>query len=237
MPASEPPDQAPGAPPETLTGLRRYLLEPVNALTHLAAAVAALLGAIWLLYLARGQPAKMLTLAVYGLSMVLLFSASALLHGVRLPEHRRMGLNRLDHAAIFLLIAGTYTPVVYNLFPVAWRGPLLIGIWTVSLIGMAYKLVSQRIHGFFNASIYPLLAWAGVVPAYLAYRIEPFVPAGGLVLLFAGGLIYMLGFVVYYWRWPDPWPEHFGHHEIWHVLVMAGSACHFAFMALYVAPA
>jgi hemolysin III len=217
--------------------LRRYLLEPASALTHLAAAIAALLGTLLLLYLSWGQPPKMLSLAVYGLSMIALFSASTLLHGVRLPQERRMWLHRLDHAAIFLLIAGTYTPIITNLFPAAWRAPLLIAIWIVSLIGLAYKLLSPRIHGFFNASVYPLLAWAGVVPAFLAYRAQPFVPRSGLALLFAGGLIYMLGFVVYYWRWPDPWPDVFGHHEIWHLLVIAGSACHFAFMALYVVPA
>lgn len=233
MPASEAPDPTAAEP----IGLRRFLLEPVNALTHLAAAFAAVLGTFWLLYLSRGQPAKMVTMAVYGISMILLFSASTLLHGVRLPDHRRIWLNRLDHAAIFLLIAGTYTPIIYNLFPPEWGRPLLAGIWVLSLVGMAYKLFSRRIHGFFNVSIYPLLAWAGAVPAILAYRTQPFVPAGGLALLSLGGLIYMLGFVVYYWHWPDPWPDVLGHHEIWHVLVIAGSACHFAFMVLYVVPA
>jgi hemolysin III len=217
------------------SGLRRYLLEPVSALTHLAAAFAALLGTLLLLYLARGQAAKMITLAVYGLSMILLFSASTLLHGIKLPQHRRMWLHRLDHVAIFLLIAGTYTPIIYNLLPAAWGLPLLLAIWALALLGMAYKLFSPRIHGLFNASAYPVLAWAGVLPAALAYRVEPFVPAAGLALLFVGGMIYMLGFVVYYLRRPDPWPAVFGHHEIWHVLVMAGSFCHFAFMALYVA--
>jgi hemolysin III len=226
-----------GANGEGPTGLGRYLLEPASALTHMAAAVAALAGTLFLLYLSRGQPAKMASLAVYGVSMIVLFGASALLHGVHLPEQRRMGLNRLDHAAIFLLIAGTYTPIVYNLFPADWGRPLLVAIWLLSLAGMAYKLFSSTIHGFFNASVYPLLAWAGVVPAILAYRTQPFVPAGGLALLLSGGLIYMLGFVVYYWHWPDPWPEVFGHHEVWHVLVMAGSACHYAFMVLYVVTA
>lgn len=219
------------------SGLRRYLLEPVNALTHLAAALAAVLGTVWLLILTWDQPVKMVSLAVYGVSMILLFSASTLLHGVRLPDHRRMWLNRLDHVAIFLLIAGTYTPIIYNLFPASWGRPLLVGIWALSLVGMGFKMLSRRIHGLLNASIYPLLAWAGAVPAILAYRTEPFVPDGGLALLFLGGLIYMIGFVVYYRHWPDPWPGILGHHEIWHLLVIAGSACHFAFMALHVAPA
>jgi hemolysin III len=222
-------------PAKKLTGLRRYLLEPTNTLTHLAGAIAALLGTLQLLYLSRDQPAKMITLGIYGASMILLFSASTLLHGARLPQHRRMWLNRLDHVAIFLLIAGTYTPIVYNLLPAAWGLPLLVVIWGLAFIGMAYKLFSPRIHGLFNASAYPLLAWAGVVPAALAYRVEPFVPALGLALLFLGGMIYMLGFGVYYLKWPDPWPAVFGHHEIWHVLVIAASAFHFAFMLRYVA--
>jgi hemolysin III len=219
------------------SGLRRYLLEPASALTHLAGALAALLATVLLLYLTRDQPAKMASMAIYGASMVLLFTASTLLHGVILPDERRMWLNRLDHAAIFLLIAGTYTPIVYNLLPAAWGLPLLGAVWGLTLLGMVYKLLSPRIHGFLNASVYPILAWAGVIPAILAYRIEPFVPAGGLVLLLLGGLIFMLGFVIYYLRRPDPWPDTFGHHELWHLAVMAGVACHFIFMLLYVVPA
>ena len=218
-------------------GLRRYLLEPVNTLTHLAAALAALLGTLLLLYLARGQPAKMVSLAIYGLCLIVLFAASTLLHGLKLPDEKRIWLNRLDHVAIFLLIAGTYTPIVYNLLPAAWSRPLLLAIWVLALLGMAYKLFSPRIHGLLNASVYPILAWVGVVPAILAYRIEPFVPAGGLALLFLGGAIYMVGFAIYYLRRPDPWPNTFGHHEIWHVLVIAASFCHFVFMLQYIVPA
>ena len=226
------------APPAApAAGLRRYLLEPVNTLTHLVAAFAASFGTLLLLYLTRDQPAKMASLAIYGLCLVLLFAASSLLHGVKLSDEKRMWLNRLDHVAIFLLIAGTYTPIVYNLLPAAWSRPLLLAIWILALLGMAYKLFSPRIHGLLNASVYPILAWAGVIPAILAYRIEPFVPPGGLALLFLGGAIYMVGFAIYYLRRPDPWPNTFGHHEIWHVLVIAASFCHFVFMLLYIVPA
>jgi hemolysin III len=100
---------------------------------------------------------------------------------------------------------------------------------------MTYKLVSSQIHGLFNASIYPLISWAGVVPAILAYRIEPLVPRAGLVLLILGGLVYMLGFVIYYRRWPDPWPGVFGHHEIWHIFVMGGSLLHYIFVLFFIA--
>jgi hemolysin III len=220
-----------------LSWLNKWLLEPVNALTHLAGALASLGGLVLLVNLTRGQTAKMLSLAVYCLSMVAVYSASALLHGARLPQRFRFWLNRLDHAAIFWFIAGTYTPIVYNLFPPGWRWPVLGAVWGAALAGTLYKLASPRIHGLFNASVYPLLAWSGIVPGLLAYRLKPLVPLPGLGLLFLGGLIYMAGFVIYYRRRPDPWPQTFGHHEIWHVFVIGGSLAHFLFMVWYVAPA
>jgi hemolysin III len=217
--------------------LHSIFLEPVSTLTHLAGAIAALVGMVWLALLTRDEPGKMLSLIVYGLSMVALFSASSLFHAVILEPAQRMVLNRLDHMAIFLLIAGTYTPIVYNLFPKSWRWAVLGGIWLVALCGMAYKLFSRRIHGFFNASIYPVLSWGGAVPAILAYRVKSVVPLDGVALLFLGGLIYSVGFLIYYRQRPDPWPEVFGHHEIWHLFVLGGSLCHFLFMLFYVVPA
>lgn len=217
--------------------LEEWLLEPVNALTHLVGAVASFAGLIILVAQTRNQPAKMLSLAIYGLSLVCLYTASTLLHGAKLPPRSRLWLNRLDHAAIFWLIAGTYTPIVYNLFPFSWRWPILAGVWGIALVGTFYKLLSPRIHGLFNVSLYPALAWAGVVPGLLAYRLQPIVPVSGLALLFLGGLIYMVGFVIYYRQRPDPWPHAFGHHEIWHLFVMAASLAHFLFMLYYVVPA
>jgi len=216
---------------------RNRLLEPVSALTHLAGAVAALIGLLILVALSYSDIPKMISLVVYGASMVVLFTASTLFHGIILPEPRRMWLNRLDHAAIFLLIAGTYTPIVYNMLPAAYRWSILAAIWAMALFGILMKLFRKRIHGFINATVYPAMAWAGVVPLILIHRFEPVIPAGGLLLLLFGGFIFMGGFVVYYWRRPDPWPEVFGHHEIWHVLVLAGCLCHYIFMLLYVVPA
>ena len=212
------------------------MLEPMCALTHFAGALAALVGTALLLYLTWDEPAKMASLAIYGISMVILFATSTLFHGIKLSEGKRMWLNRLDHVAIFLLIAGTYTPILYNFFPVEYRWAVLAAIWLVALVGMAYKLVGRRIHGLINASVYPVMAWAGVVPVALVWRAGPVVPLGGAALLLVGGLIYMVGFVIYYWRRPDPWPNVFGHHEIWHLFVLGASFFHFLFMLLYVVP-
>lgn len=220
-----------------MTTLRRIFLEPVSAVTHLVAALAALLGLFLLVALTYREPTKMLTLAVYGLSLVLLFAASALLHGLKAPRRIREWLNRLDHMAIFLVIAGTYTPIVFNLFPRHWRWPILVVIWGAALVGMIVKLTSARIHGFFNVSIYLILGWGGALPLMLALQLRPVIPHGGLALLLLGGIIYSSGFVIYYLRWPDPWPAVIGHHEIWHLFVIGGSICHFLFMLQYVVPA
>jgi hemolysin III len=217
--------------------LKSHLLEPWSSLTHFTGALASLAGTGLLLGLTWGRWAKAVPLAVYGMSMVALYATSAVFHGWKLPDGRRLWLNRLDHVAIFLLIAGTYTPIVVTFFPAQWRGWVLGVIWLIAILGMAYKLLARRIHGLVNAGNYPVLSWAGVVPALLAYQSRPLLPPGGLGLVFVGGLIYMVGFVVYYFKWPDPWPQTFGHHELWHLFVMGGSLCHFLFMLLFVVPA
>lgn len=216
--------------------LQRHFLEPISSLTHLGGALASLVALVILVALTGHEPKKMVSLAIYGLSMVVLFATSALFHGMILPDSKRMWLNRLDHAAIFLLIAGTYTPIVYNLYPEPWRWSTLIVIWTIAAAGIIFKLFSSSIHGFLNASVYPLLSWAGVIPVVLVYRLKPLAPIEGIGLLLLGGMIYMVGFVIYYRRRPDPWPPLFGHHEIWHILVLAGGLCHFLFMLFYVVP-
>jgi hemolysin III len=214
----------------------KYLLEPVNTITHLFGAAVSVAGLLLLVYLTLGQTGKMLSLVVYGLTMINLYTASALLHGARLSASRRMWLNRLDHAAIFLMIAGTYTPIIYNLFPETWHWPTLIGYWLVAVGGMLYKVFSAKIHTAFNKTIYPTLSWGGVIPAVLASQDGLLVPKSGMVYLLVGGLIYMTGFIIYYRQKPDPWPNVLGHHEIWHLFVLAGSFCHFLFMLFYVIP-
>jgi len=216
--------------------LNHYLLEPINTLTHLFGAIASILGLFVLLYATRHDPPRMISMLIYGMSMLLLYSFSALLHGVKTHAPNRMLLNRLDHLAIFLLIAGTYTPIAYNIFPSPWRGAVLVTVWVVAALGGAYKLRSARIHGFMNTSIYVLLGWGSALPLMFAANLLPLLPLDGILLLLLGGLIYTLGFVVYYLQWPDPWPAVFGHHEIWHLFVLGGSLCHFLFMFYYVVP-
>lgn len=210
-------------------------LEPVNTLTHLIAAIGALGATAAFLLFTTDNRAKLITLLVFGLSMAFLFFASAMLHGLRLPSKYRVWLNRLDHAAIFLAIAGTYTPIVYHFLPKDWRWLILLPVWSVALIGIAFKLLSKRIHGFLNVAIYLIVSWGGAVLTVLVADAASLMPWPAFRLLLLGGIIYTVGFVVYYYERPDPWPNRFGHHEIWHLFVMGGSFCHFLFMFWYVA--
>lgn len=210
--------------------------EPVNTLTHLLAAAASVVGLIFLLLRASGDLPKQISLFVYGVCMIVLYLASTLLHGVKTSPQNIMRLNRLDHAAIFLLIAGTYTPIAYNIFPQPWRSGILIFIWSATLLGGAQKLFSRKIHGFYHASIYVILSWGAAVPLFFAVNLVELVPWEGFLLLLAGGLVYTFGFFIYYFEKPDPWPGVLGHHEIWHLFVMTGSLLHFLFMLWIVAP-
>ncbi len=214
--------------------LDRHLLEPYSALTHLIGSLGAAAGFVILVAAAWGQTAKLITLVIYGLSQVLLYTASTVFHAVQWSGRRRMWLNRLDHVAIFLLIAGTYTPLVFNSIDPPWRGRILLLVWSVALAGSLYKLLSARIHGLINATIYLLLGWGGAMPVILGVPIQ--MPPAGHLLIIAGGLVYTVGFLTYYQKWPDPWPGVFGHHEIWHLFVLGGGFFHFLAILLYVVP-
>lgn len=220
-----------------MTTLRTIFREPLSALTHLIASFLALMGGIVLAILTREEPDKMFSLLVYAATLTCLFAASTLLHGLKVEDTLRGWLTRVDHMAIFLLIAGTYTPIAYNFMPERLRWPILLAIWAVAFAGMAFKLFSARIDSFYSVVIYVVLAWGGAVPLVAMLRDSPVLTGGGLALLLLGGLIYSGGFIIYYTRRPDPWPNIFGHHEIWHLCVMGASFCHYLFMLQYVVPA
>ena len=208
----------------------------MNALTHLSACLLALVGTGLLVALSWGETGKMLSLLIYGATLAALFAASSLLHGLKVSGTIQNWLNRLDHMAIFLLIAGTYTPVIYNFLAGPERWIILSATWGVAILGMLYKLFSARIDGFFSVLIYVLLAWGGAIPLLLIVQPLTSLTWPGLSLLFVGGLIYTVGFVIYYTQHPNPWPRVLGHHEIWHLCVIGGSLCHYLFMLTDVVP-
>jgi len=216
--------------------LENHLLEPINTLTHLVGIIASFIGLLILLPLTQDDPPKMIAILIYGISMILLYTSSSLLHGVKAGERIRMWLNRLDHIAIFLLIAGTYTPIAFTLFENPWRNGVLLIVWSIVFIGGGFKMFNRQIHGLLNTSIYVVLGWGSALPLLFASHLFSLIAWQGFALLLLGGLIYSLGFLIYFFHWPDPWPQKFGHHEIWHLFVLGGSLCHYLFILWYIIP-
>jgi hemolysin III len=207
--------------------------DPVSGLTHLGAAVAAGFGLVLLLVLGRGDPAKELSLLVYGLSLVLLFAASAAYHLAQVEPVALLRLRKFDHSAIYLLIAGSYTPICLHFFGDFWQWGLLGIIWMMAVSGVIVKLFVIHAPRWITAGIYLVMGWLSVLalPQMLANM-----PAGALAWLVAGGLFYTLGAVVYVLKKPDFYPGHFGFHEIWHIFVILGAFSHFIVVAVFVAP-
>jgi hemolysin III len=188
-------------------------------------------GTVLLLRMARG-PSELLAFGVYGSTLIFLYGASTLYHSLTLAERPRRALRTLDHIAIYFLIAGTYTPVALITLNGRFGWTLLGAVWLIALAGIPFKLF------FLDAPVW-LSNCSYLVMGYLALvAVAPITHAvsyRGLAWLIAGGLAYTVGAVIYARQRPDPFPGRFGHHEIWHVLVLAGSACHFAFMFFHVA--
>ncbi len=168
---------------------------------------------------------------IYGLSLVVLYLASTLYHGLNVSAHTQDRLRRFDHLAIFLLIAGSYTPICLMMAG-AWGWSLLGIVWTLALGGVALKIFAAHLPSWLSASIYLGLGWLAVVA--LGPITQTF-PPRALFWLFGGGMAYTIGAVIYALERPDPYPEVFGHHGIFHIFVLAGSALHFVFMIGYVA--
>ncbi len=204
--------------------------EPFNGGSHLVGLLLGAAGTVMLLRMAEA-PGQLFPLSIYCATLLLLYSSSTLYHTLSLKERPLRTLRTLDHIAIYFLIAGTYTPIA--LITLNSRlGWILLGcVWGIALAGIPFKLFYLDAPVWLSTGSYLLmgyLALVAVVPLARAVHL------GGLMWLVAGGIAYTVGAVIYSRRRPDPFPGVFGHHEIWHVLVLIGSACHFGFMVYHV---
>ena len=201
--------------------------EVANSLTHGVGAVLAVVGlAVLALSASRYGTARLVGCVVFGVALVLLYASSTLYHSVGNPRAKAV-LRVLDHSAIFLLIAGTYTPFTLVSLRGPWGWSLFGVVWGLALAGIALRLVLRRRPTALFVSLYLAMGWCVVVAAKpLLAAVAP----GGIALLAAGGLAYSVGVVFYASRRPY-------HHAIWHGFVLAGSAFHYAAVLLYVARA
>jgi hemolysin III len=212
----------------------KRIREPVNSLTHLAAAILACIGLIVLDGLAKDDGVKLASLTIYGLALILMFSTSAVYHWVQAGPGATLLLRKLDHSAIYLLIAGTYTPICLHFFTGFWKVGVLAVIWSLALVGIAVKVIVIKAPRWLTAGIYLLMGWLSIAAIS---EILSTLPVGAFVWLLAGGLFFTCGAVVYMLKRPNPAPGILGFHEIWHIFVILGAFSHFALMLIYIAPA
>ncbi|MGP6189880.1 MAG: PAQR family membrane homeostasis protein TrhA [Vulcanimicrobiaceae bacterium] len=211
------------------------LKEPVSPWPHTTAFVLAAIGVCYLATRFHANLSALAVMTVYGCGLLLAFGASAVYHWLGGRGKRTNGvLRRIDHAAIYALVAGTYTPILYFGLDGAWRIATLCAVWSLAALGMAQAIWFVGAPRAVSATFYVALGWAAVIPfAELAARLSHL--AIGLIIL--GGVLYSLGAIVYVSRSFNFAPGRFGFHEIFHLFVVAGAAAHFAAIAFTLVPA
>jgi hemolysin III len=206
------------------------LKDPFSGLSHAAGALLAVVGLVVLIIESQGDPLRVSSFAVYGGTLVLLYVASALYHSLRVGPRASDALYGFDRAAIFALIAGTYTPICLLGLGGGWGLGLFVAVWGFAAIGIIVDIIARRrTPHWLQALLYLMTGWLAVL------AVGPLVRAlslPALLLLAAGCIIYTAGAVICVTEKPRLRPGIFGAHDLWHVLVLAGSACHFAMMLL-----
>ncbi len=201
--------------------------------SHAVAAVVAVAGLIALVVVTRHDPAKLVSMAIYGGGLVLLFGMSATYHIYSGSPRLKEWLRRADHATIFVFIAATYTPLVFNVLDGWWRIGVLVAIWVCAAAGVAGAAPFLRIPRRLLASLYLAMGWLAVV------ALIPLTAALGWVaalLMALGGIQYSLGAAAYAFKKPRLWPRVFGYHEVFHLAVITASVTFYVVVVHYAVP-
>ena len=215
---------------------KQHIKDPGSAITHFIGMLMALFAATPLLIRASLNPDRVhvISLAVFIFSMVLLYGASATYHSVNLTGSRLKFFRKIDHMMIFVLIAGSYTPVCLIVLGGSLGYTLLALVWGIAIAGMLIKAFWITCPKWFSSLIYIAMGWVCVL---VFGRLLDTLPTAAFLWLLAGGVIYTVGGVIYALKLPifNARHKYFGSHEIFHLFVMGGSICHFIFMYVYVA--
>jgi hemolysin III len=201
--------------------------ERLNSITHLLGSVLSLIGLIVLVVRAAraGDPWKIVSFSVFGATLVMLYTSSALYHSIQGASKKIF--QKIDHSAIYLLIAGSYTPFTLVTLRGVWGWSLFGVVWGLAVIGILQDLLFEKRKGILSVIIYLLMGWIAMVAVRPLARA---LPGAGMILLFTGGLFYTVGVVFY------ALDKKFVHsHGIWHLFVLAGSVCHYFTIFLFVA--
>lgn len=209
--------------------------EPGNAVTHFIGMLLALFASVPLLIKAGISDAqRFAAMGIFMFSMVLLYGASTMYHSVDVPDKILKIFRKIDHMMIFVLIAGSYTPVCLIVLGGRTGWTLLTAVWGIAIAGILIKLAWITCPKWFSSALYIAMGWICLTVFETLLRT---LPVQAFLWLLAGGIAYTLGGVIYAWKLPlfNRQHKYFGPHEIFHLFVMAGSICHFIFMYRFVA--
>lgn len=217
-------------------GSRHVTDEVVNTNTHLAAGCLALLGTV--LLVAQSAVAhkwwSVVGFAIYGASLLALFTFSTLHHGINSSECVNRRLRMFDYLSIFGLIGGTVTPLVLIADRNVFGWSVLGVMWTIIALGVTLRATFHTLPKHITSTLFIVLGWLPVVLLVVGGGLG--LPWTALLLLALGGLLYSGGLVLFTLEWPNPWPGKVGFHEFWHVIVALAALCHYLFMYLYLLP-
>lgn len=213
----------------------RFNKDPWSWITHLIGTLLAAIGTLYLLIDSHtnagglgldAATAKQTGMAIYGGSLTLCMATSTGYHFFDIGASGNRWLRRLDHCAIFLLIGGTFVPACLHLLHGSWRSGALIVMAVMASAGILFKLIWIDAPRWLGVTIYVAMGWAACIPGTQMF---PIMTNSTLAWLFTGAAFYTVGALIYATRRPDPLPDVFGFHEVWHLFVLAGAACHYAF--------
>jgi hemolysin III len=212
----------------------KFVKDPLSGLTHCLGIILSIVGLVLLLdhAIKLRNIWSIVSFAIFGTTLILLYTASTFYHWLPLSVKTTAILRKIDHSMIFLLIAGTYTPLCLIPLRGPWGWSMFGCIWGLALLGIGFKFIWFEAPRWLSTTIYTVMGWLVVIAIWpLAHA----VPLAGLGWLLIGGLFYTGGSVIYGIKKPNPWPEVFGFHEIFHVLVLLGSCSHFWLMYRFLA--
>lgn len=215
--------------------MKNIFRDPVSGLTHLFGALASLIGLIILiiyeLNIPNSTPLGLVAVIMFGISLILLYTASSVYHLVKSSDKVIKILRKLDHSMIFVLIAGTYTPVCLISLSGKLRWIMFISIWALAVIGVSFKMIWFNCPRWLSTLFYVFMGWIAV---FLISPISKAINIKGIVWLILGGVFYTVGALIYGAKWPKINSKVFGFHEIFHLFVLAGSFCHYFMVFKYV---
>jgi hemolysin III len=211
---------------------RICIKEPFCGISHGLGAAMSVAGLVVLLVVSAGKPWKITSFAIYGATLIILYTASALYHSISASPHVVERLKRLDHIGIYLLIAGTYTPVCLVVLGGAWGWGILAAEYAMAALGITATLFLRKVPNWLRVALYLCMGWLIVIALS---PLQSALPSGAMAWMTAGGIIYTVGTVIYATDRPNLWPGKFTAHDLWHVFVLAGSLCHYVMMLGFVA--